>query len=315
MDSLDIGILRETLASEVTSPLDQNPRKSYSAISRKLKVDENTVRNRIRKLRESGFLRGWRIAINPNLIDQKMAQVWFDVRAPHTKREAIRDASTIPGVAVVKDLYGDSVCLVLYHDGEKAIERVKELIANLAGSSNVVAVEEPFPRCDIILKGDDWRIIHSLQKEPAKTRTLLSNELGLSAKTIHRRLRKLIEGDALYQVAELSPKSLSGSIVCGLLVFYKDPGAAYQTRRTIHSRIGEQLIFANTDDPGHGYYAVVLANIASVGELLEWVSQLPNVKGARIDIVQDVISVYSVYEEQLERLLVSRHYAPAVRAT
>lgn len=242
-----------------------------------------------------------------------MAQVWFDVKAPFRKQEAIKNVSLIPGVAVVKDLFGDSICIVLYYEGEQTLKKVTDLIANIAGSKNIISVNEPFPKCHITLKHDDWRIIHGLQKDPTKPQTLLAKELGLSAKTVKRRLSKLIDGDALYQVAELNPKSLSGSIICGLVVFYKDPASTHPVKETIFSRIGQQLIFANTDDVHHGYFALVITEVAAVREILDWTLQLPNVAGGRIDIVQDVISIYGVYEEQLEKLRRSRYYAPSAR--
>ena len=111
MDSLDIRIIRNVLESSATSPLDANVRKSLSSIARRLDVDENTVKNRIQGLKRSGFLKGWWVAINPNLVGQKMAQIWFDVGSSSAKQEVIKKVSLIPGVAVIKDLFGPSLCM------------------------------------------------------------------------------------------------------------------------------------------------------------------------------------------------------------
>jgi len=102
MDSLDTRIIREMLESKATSPVDSNVRKSLSSIARKLRVDENTVKNRIDRLRRSGFLRGWWVGINPNLVNQKMAQIWFDVKNSSAKQEVIEKIALIPGVALIK---------------------------------------------------------------------------------------------------------------------------------------------------------------------------------------------------------------------
>ena len=171
MDSLDVRIIREMLESKATSPVDSNVRKSLSSIARKLRVDENTVKNRIERLRRSGFLRGWWVGINPNLVGQKMAQIWFDVKNPSAKQEVIAKVSLIPGVAVIKNLFGPSLCIAFYYQGEQTLKKTTELISSIAGSSSTTCANEPFPTCRITLSSDDLRIITSLQKEPLKPYT------------------------------------------------------------------------------------------------------------------------------------------------
>jgi len=309
MDSLDVRIIREMLESKATSPVDSDVRKSLSSIARKLKVDENTVKNRIERLRRSGFLRGWWVGINPNLVGQKMAQIWFDVKNSSAKQEVIEKVSLISGVAVIKNLYGPSLCIAFYYEGEQTLKKTTELISSIAGSTYTTCANEPFPTCRTTLSSDDLRIIASLQKEPLKPYTDVAKELELSTKTVKRRITRLSEGDALYLVAELDPKFLSGGIACGLLVFYDDPKRKYLVEEIV-SYLGDQLIFANLDDPHHGYFALIITNLASAQQILNWALAQKGVSSGRIDIVQEIISLYSVYEEQLEKFQHSSAYAP-----
>ncbi|MDA4130184.1 MAG: AsnC family transcriptional regulator [Thaumarchaeota archaeon] len=301
MDSLDVRIIREMLESKATSPVDSNVRKSLSSIARKLKVDENTVKNRIEGLKRSGFLRGWWVGVNPNLVSQKMTQVWFDVNSASAKQDVIKKVSLIPGVAVIKNLFGNSLCIAFYYEGERTLRQTTELISSIAGSSSATTASEPFPTCRITLSSDDLKIVKSLQKEPLKPYTEIARELGLSVKTIKRRIIRLTEGDALYIVAELDPKFLSGGIVCGLLIFYDDPRPDDLVEDII-SYLGDKLMFANLDDLHHGYFAFIITNLAMAQQVLDWALDRTGVSSGRIDIVQEVISLYSVYEEQLEKL-------------
>jgi DNA-binding Lrp family transcriptional regulator len=301
MDSLDVRIIREMLESKATSPVDSNVRKSLSSIARKLKVDENTIKNRIEGLKRSGFLRGWWVGVNPNLVSQKMTQVWFDVNNASAKQDVIKKVSLIPGVAVIKNLFGNSLCIAFYYEGERTLRKTTELISSIAGSSSATTASEPFPTCRITLSSDDLKIIKSLQKEPLKPYTEIARELGLSVKTIKRRIIRLTEGDALYIVAELDPKFLSGGIVCGLLIFYDDRRPDDLVEEII-SYLGDKLMFANLDDLHHGYFAFVITNLAMAQQILDWALDRKGVSSGRIDIVQEVISLYSVYEEQLEKL-------------
>lgn len=313
MDSLDIRIIRDMLESKATSPLDANIRKSLSSIARRLEVDENTVKNRIQRLRRSGFLKGWWVGINPNLVGQKMAQIWFDLRNSSAKQEVIKKVSLIPGVAVIKDLFGPSLCIVFYYEGEQTLKKTTELISSIAGSSTTMLANEPFPTCRITLSSDDLRIVRSLQREPLKPYSDIAKELGLSGRTVKRRIIRLTEGEALYLVADLDPKFLSGGIVCGLLVFYDDSKDKYLVEGEIVPYLGDRLIFANLDDLHHGYFAFIITNLAMAQQILNWALALKGVSNGRLDIVQEVISLYGVYDEQLEKLQRSSAYVPYKR--
>ncbi|MFI5420583.1 MAG: AsnC family transcriptional regulator [Nitrososphaerales archaeon] len=301
MDSLDIRIIHYMLDTKATSPVDSNVRKSLSSIARKLKVDENTVKNRIDRLHRSGFLRGWCVGINPSLVNQKMTQIWFDVDDASSKQEVIEKISLIPGVAVIKNLFGSSLCIAFYYEGEQTLRKTIALISKIAGSDSTTSASEPFPVCKLKLSSDDLRIITSLQKDPLKSYTGVAMELGLSTKTVKRRVARLTDGDALYLLAELDPKFMSGGIVCGLLIFYGDAKPNYLADDIV-SYIGDKLIFANLEDAGHGYFAFIITNVVMAQQILTWAVAQKGVSRGRIDIVQDVISLYSVYEEQLEKL-------------
>jgi len=197
----------------------------------------------------------------------------------------------------------------LYYEGEQTLKKTTELISSIAGSSSTTCANEPFPTCRITLSSDDLRIITSLQKEPLKPYTDIAKELGLSTKTVKRRIIRLSEGDALYLVAELDPKFLSEGIACGLLVFYDDPKRKYLVDEIV-SYLGDQLIFANLDDIHHGYFALIITNLAMAQQILNWALAQKGVSSGRIDIVQEIISLYSVYEEQLEKLRHSFAYVP-----
>ncbi len=138
VDNLDVRIIRGMLESRATSPLDFSLKKSVSSLARKIKVDENTVKNRISKLYESKFLRGWWVAVNPRLVGQQMAQIWIDVKDTFSKKQVIEKISLIQGVAVVKNLFGSWIGVVLYHEGEQALKKTRELISKIAESNDMI---------------------------------------------------------------------------------------------------------------------------------------------------------------------------------
>lgn len=302
VDSLDVSIIKGMLESRATSPFDFSLKKSLTSLAKQLNVDENTVKNRIAKLYESRFLRGWWVAVNPNLVGQQMAQIWFDVKDQFSKEQVIEKISLIPGVAVVKNLFGSWLAVVLYHDGEQALKKTGELISRIAESHEMIFTNERFPRCGIALSSEDLRIIRALQHDPMKSYVEIAKELGLSARTIKRRITKLSDEEALYLVGELDPRFVSGGIISGLLVFYSDPERRHQANDELLSYIGDKLIFANLDDTQHGYFAIMIPNITQAKEILRRALGVAGISNGRIDLVEEIEYHYEVYEEQLEKL-------------
>ena len=302
MDTLDVRILRSILSSGPDFSADAGFRRSFSSIARGLRVDESTVANRVRRLRRSGFLRGWSVGINPHLVGQEMAQIWFDVNEPASKEDVIGKVCLLPGVAVVKDLYGPSVCVVLYYEGEATLRRTTELLLRLGGSRGSTSMVEPFPNCNLTISDEDLRIIRNLQKDPLISDVKLAKVLGRSARTVKRRIRRLLGGEAIYLVAELNPKFLTGGIVAGLLVSYDAPARKASAEPEVLAHLDDRLLFAHLDNPLQGYFAIFLTSIGKARETFREVLGIPGVRKGRLDLVQEVTSLYSVYEEQLERL-------------
>jgi hypothetical protein len=97
------------------------------------------------------------------------------------------------------------------------------------------------------------------------------------------------------------------------LVFYNDSKDKYLVDREIVPYLGDQLIFANLEDLHHGYFAFIITNLAMARQILNWALARKGVSNGRLDIVQEVISLYGVYDEQLEKLQHSSSYEPHAR--
>src|SRR6059036_823676 len=68
LDSVDVQILKELLQGQAAAPVNAQFRQSYEAIARRVGVDEETVRNRVKGYHRSGFIQDWRTIVNPNLL-------------------------------------------------------------------------------------------------------------------------------------------------------------------------------------------------------------------------------------------------------
>ena len=79
LDRLDIHLIREILQGRATLPLDPDFRKSFRAIAKRMSVDGDTVRSRVRRLEEIGFTESCRIHPNPHLLGINETAIRFDV--------------------------------------------------------------------------------------------------------------------------------------------------------------------------------------------------------------------------------------------
>ena len=85
-DDLDIRIMKEL--GSPASP-QWNVRESYANIGKKLGVDEETVRKRIKRAKELGSLSPWLMKVNPRLIGCQAAGMDVEVEDEDGKAEAL----------------------------------------------------------------------------------------------------------------------------------------------------------------------------------------------------------------------------------
>ncbi len=272
-------------------------------MARKLRVDEVTVRNRIKRFQQSGFLKGWRLVVNPGLLGVRLAQLWFDVRPASAKDELIRKLSLMHGVLAISDSYGSSLTLVMMYEGETAAKKEFELIASISNAQSLVRANIPFPRCAIELEHTDWKIIKAIQTDPRGSYSVISRGVGTSPKTVKRRLRRMIEERALFVIPSLDPKALDGAIIADLVVFYANPGSKTDLDNRIVSQFDELLVSTRLSDIEHGFFNLIIRNISKAKEVLAWVNEQPGVGKAFIELVQDRIEVYESFNEPVDKKL------------
>lgn len=302
VDDLDVRICRELFRGGTGPLLDSDFRRSYRSMARKLRVDEVTVRNRIKGFEQSGFLKGRRVIVNPGLLGVRFGQLWLKVRQS-AKRDLIRKLSLMRGVLAISDSYGSSLSLVMMYDSEVSAKREDELMARISNAESLTRANIPFPVSTIELTHADWRIIKAIQVEPRQTYSVISREVGMSQRTIKRRLQRMIEGKALFVIPSWNPKALDGAIIADLVVFYANPQSKADLDNEILSKFDEFLVSSRLSDIEHGFFNFVIRNVSKANEILAWVDEQPGVGEAFMELVQDRIEVYESLNEPVDKKL------------
>ena len=113
LDSVDVQILKELLQGQAAAPVNAQFRQSYEAIARRVGVNEETVRNRVKGYHRSGFIQDWRTIVNPNLLRSGELAIWMDVNPPTSKDEVVEKIRLMPGVVLIGHYYGTLLAIIL----------------------------------------------------------------------------------------------------------------------------------------------------------------------------------------------------------
>jgi DNA-binding Lrp family transcriptional regulator len=194
-DDLDVRLMRE-LASPQSFRWDV--RESYSSIARRLGVDEETVRRRLKLAERSGVLQGFQLIPNPHLFKMESAAVELEVERTERKSIALSQIKLVEGVILVVDFHGERLRTVFYYDNERSLARKLQLLSSICGDRGERHWTERFPPCNIRMRETDWRILESMRKEARRSLSEVAERIGVSTRTVKRRLTAMTQGNAFY---------------------------------------------------------------------------------------------------------------------
>jgi DNA-binding Lrp family transcriptional regulator len=297
LDDLDIRLLRQLLQSRGLLALDSDFRKPFRDIAKILNVHEDTVRNRAKRLEKIGFVAGWNVLLNPCILGLKESVVWFDVPAAVSKADLIDGLKVVPGVFVIVNFYGPLLIVFFRHeDSEPSLRKRIQLIEKLSKAEKLTLAQVPWPDVATKMKESDWSIVRALQHDPRKSYTAISEYLGLSTRTVQRRLRMMLKDAMIYNLPTLNYPAVNGTIIAGLIVGLS-PGDTSELVRSITVRLDEYLwyffpVLSHRDDRIiYCLISLALPNATRAREILDWVRAQNGVANARVEFADDQITL------------------------
>ena len=294
LDDLDLRIIRELGGS---SPPKWNVRESFSSISRKLGVDEETVRTRVNKAKERGFLPAWRVLVNPLLINCREANLDLEVNDEQHKADAISKIRFVDGVYSIVDFRGKEVLILMYHENTETLQSSVQLIESICESSRLAIWNRPFPRPDVQMSHLDWRIIDAMRDDAWRDLEEVAKSLDVSARTVQRRLSAMTEGKAVY-LSRPPNVSAVGGLMCNFLVFCPDPGKKRAADSAIHStfsRIGS----SDTSPEQFSSFGIWCENFSEADIVTEKLKLMDGVQSVRMRVVRQIIVVQDWLKSQI----------------
>lgn len=276
-------------------------RKTFVEIARRLQVDEETVRNRLKVLKESGFLLDWRLLPNPALLGLSSYFVFLEFQSEDKKEQAIPKVAEMDGVTVIANIYGKSLLVTL---GDNPKVNFANRISELADKSKSFATPGMnLPRLlSFKMTKTDWQIIKLLLRDADRKVSEIAKEVKLSTKSVNRRLDKMMNSQAIFIMPVVNLRKASG-ISYQLLVQAKE-GKKSEVGEAVSSKI-PNLVFTASAAKDELIFGFNGTNIAEGNEVLKWVRKIPGVKSANLNIVENVVHVYDWIEKEVEKRVVA----------
>ena len=256
VDAKDVRIFCEIAFRDLSYNASIQRHVSPTEIGRKLMLDEKTVRARIKKMEEDGFIKYYQALPSLALFGLGFITLYrFEALNIATKQRLIESTQKIPNVVEVVDYIGPAVSIDI---AGATAEEVGETAARIAARFELTqlnlgmrTIRDPHDTLDRL----DWQLIQQLRYDARMTTTDLSKSLSITPRMAEYRIDKLLDSGALLIRAVINTQKQAG------LVFYEMELSVDEAERSdviekLREQHGEKLWSVNSPSPG-----AILANM------------------------------------------------------
>ncbi|MDG6988712.1 MAG: AsnC family transcriptional regulator [Nitrososphaerota archaeon] len=302
MDRVDVAILRWFLQGHQTAPFRPEVRPNISILSKRLGVSAETVRNRMRRLFETGVLNGVVGQPNPEVLGLQIAALGIQVPPETSRHKLARSLALVEGMQIVATHLDGMIGLVFFHEGGASLERKLKLVKTMSGATEAMFTEVVFPPCDLELKRADWEILAALRPDASQSYHELAKKTRLSARTVKRRLDRMVSGMALFTMALHETRAVSGSLEANVVVQY-EPGADRSAADGAIMKVLEDNLFYAGVWARYSVYAISIPNLVAAEEAERKLMQIRGVKDAKASIIEERLELYDSLDQVISSKL------------
>ena len=292
MDRIDIKILGQLHRGVSKLGFQPDGKGLYRRIAKKLALNEDTIRKRVDRLESSGVIRGWQLVVNPDVFGLNTYALWMTVDSQMRIEEAVRKIRLVHGVATIVHGMGDILSIGIVCESAQVFRKRIELISELTGGKELTTSVVPQPKSDCEPTSTDWQIINTLRTDPLMRYTKVGEKLGLSTKTVQRRVTKLTHGNAIFFLPDVDFTHLEGASWVGLSVYYTDGVFKDSIERSIFTKFEDYVLLVAWTDAGHGYLEFVIPNAHALQEIVELTRAQEGVRDVRANINYNRLNFY-----------------------
>ena len=235
MDAKDVRIFCEITFKGLDYDSFTDRRVSPLAIARKLGLDEKTVRIRVKKMEDDGFIKYYQAMPSLALFQLKNINTYrFEALNIATKHGVIEHVREHTYILEAIDYIGQVVSVSISGTSSKEIDQgVSELTSRFELYKWILGsriIKEPTSSGDRL----DWQIIQELRYDALSGVKELSKSLSITPRMVEYRIRKLLGSDMLHVRAIINTQRQQG------LIFYELEISVDETKRySVVKRLSE----------------------------------------------------------------------------
>jgi DNA-binding Lrp family transcriptional regulator len=226
LDAKDVRIFCELAFKGIDYDSFTYRRISPIAIGRKLGIDEKTVRLRVRKMEDNGFIKYYQAMPTLALFQLKNMNTYrLEALNIATKHRLIEHIQELPFIIEATDYLGKVVSVSIAGTSFEEIDQVASGLANrfelykwILGSQ---IIKEPVSVIDRL----DWQIIQALRYDALSSVKEVSESLSITSRMIEYRIKKLLGSDIILVRAIINSQKQQG------LIFYELEMSIDETKR------------------------------------------------------------------------------------
>ncbi len=242
MDAKDVRIFCEMAFKYTDYHAPTERRISPSEIGQKLSLDEKTVRLRVKKMEEEGFIKYYQLIPNLGLLGfAHLAMYGLEARDIASKKSAIEAVQRRPGVVEIIDSVGPGFSVTLAASSEDGLQRRAVEIANDLHLKRLFKItERPMAESMGLPSRLDWQILEACRYDALCPATEIAEKLSITPRMVEYRIEKLLESRAGFIKAIIDVQSLKGIIFYALVLFSEEANAS-AVLQTLQDAHGERL--------------------------------------------------------------------------
>jgi DNA-binding Lrp family transcriptional regulator len=283
-----------------TSPSQFSIRRSYTDVARKLGVDEETVRNRLKMMREMGLLQGWRLIVNAKLLQMESMNMMLEFQNPESKQSALPLVEAAEGVVLIQNFYGPTMQVTRFAPADStADDFFGEYLRGVEGVNMITHWGIHVPKCEFRPRKIDWMIIRALLANAERKLPDVAMELEISSRTVKRRVNLMMSSSAFFMQPILDLRHAMGVTPCQLLV-----EAEPEEKRDLDEEVRkkyERVPFRLTNSRTHSIFTILCSNVAEMKDIQAWARAHKGVRFARTDILEEQVYVRRWLEQEVDR--------------
>jgi DNA-binding Lrp family transcriptional regulator len=216
LDAKDVRIFCEIAFKGLDYDSFTDRRVSPSAIGRKLGLDEKTVRIRVKKMEDDGFIKYYQATPSLALFQLKDINTYrFEALNIATKHRVIEYIQERPFIVEAIDYLGQIVSVSITGTSSEEIDQVASRIAYRFELNKWLLGGRTIREPKITVDRLNWQIIQELRYDALSGVKELSASLSITPRMIEYRIRKLLGSNILLVRAIINSQKQQG------LIFYE----------------------------------------------------------------------------------------------